>query len=150
MLTVPATPNRLRWLIILYGISVFIWLGQEDNQTTGVAFLGTVGGIIFTVLWIQNRWGGKRISVSIALTVLTITGSLGGAGSAIWTAGLMLFKNVRHAHIFPDYPFEMIGAMLARAPAWAIAGGLIGLAIGLLWSALYPEPMGIPLAESQD
>jgi hypothetical protein len=48
----------------------------------------------------------------------------------------MFFKNARHGHLFPDYTLEMMLAMLSRAPAWAIAGGLFGLSLGLGWLAL--------------
>ena len=43
-----------------------------------------------------------------------LTGSLIGALSALASALLMLFKDLRHGHIFPDYPPEMMLAMLER------------------------------------
>ncbi len=62
-----------------------------------------------------------------------------GLGGSVATAGLMFFKNARHAHVFPDYPAGMLLATLERAPMWAAAGGLIGLSVGLGCLALYEK-----------
>jgi hypothetical protein len=50
----------------------------------------------------------------------------------------MLLKSAAHAHTYPDYPLPLLGATLARSPAWATAGALIGLGSALLWIALSP------------
>ena len=66
----------------------------------------------------------------------TMLGAIIGIGSSLITALLMLLKNARHSHFFPDFPPGQIGAIIERAPVWALAGGLIGLGLGLLWNAL--------------
>jgi hypothetical protein len=63
-------------------------------------------------------------------------GAAVGLGASIATAALMFFKDARHAHLYPDYPAEQMGAVLQRAPGWALAGALFGLALSLAWLAV--------------
>jgi hypothetical protein len=62
-----------------------------------------------------------------------LLGGIVGLGGALSSAGFMFFKNALHAHAFWDYPPGMVGAMLSRAPSWALAGALAGLGMGCLW-----------------
>jgi hypothetical protein len=48
----------------------------------------------------------------------------------------MLFKDARHAHLYPDYPPPILGAMLARLPAWSLAGGLATVGLAILFAAV--------------
>jgi presenilin-like A22 family membrane protease len=62
----------------------------------------------------------------------------------------MLIKNGLHAHLFPDYPFGLIASVIARAPAWALAGSLAGLALMLVWAAKRPHaPTASPYKQSE-
>ena len=61
-----------------------------------------------------------------------LSGALIGALTALATALLMLFKNLRHGHLFPDYPLDMLLDTLERLPYWSLAGALAGLGIGFL------------------
>lgn len=60
-------------------------------------------------------------------------GGITGILTALLSSLLMLFKNVRHAHQSPDFPFEQIKDVLIRTPIWMVIGMLMGLSIGLLW-----------------
>ena len=66
----------------------------------------------------------------------TLAGALIGASASAITAALMLFKDLRHAHPFPDFPPAMILGMLERLPPWMLAGALAGLGIALLLNLL--------------
>ena len=68
--------------------------------------------------------------------IITGAGFATGALSSIITSLLMLFKNVRHDHAFPDFPPQVIFSTLERLPVWAIAGALIGFGLSLLASVL--------------
>jgi hypothetical protein len=48
----------------------------------------------------------------------------------------MLFKDARHAHLYPDYPPALLGAMLARLPAWSLAGALAVVGIAIILAAV--------------
>ena len=61
-----------------------------------------------------------------------VAGAAFGALASLSTFALMLFKDLRHAHAFPDFPPHMLLGMLERLPVWALAGGLAGLGIGIL------------------
>lgn len=138
-MTFPKRIYGFRWLLILWAVITFVWLSREDSDVLGVVTLSVWGAVLICGSWIINRIAGKSVSPSIALLSTAITGAIMGISTSLLTAFLMLFKNVRHAHIFPDYPFELIGAMLQRAPVWGLAGALFGIAIGLLWIAFTPH-----------
>jgi len=128
-------PNLItRLLIILAGITVLLWSGVEDNNVIGVTVLGTLLTILGVSVFIMSRFGGLELTQSSVLKLSPIVGGLIGAGSAISIVLLMLFKNVRHAHVFPDYPPQMMLDTLTRLPLWTISGGLIALGLALLWS----------------
>lgn len=128
-----------RWPLILYGLAVFFWLGPEDNHIWPVVLLGTTGALLAVYSWTAHRLQGQTVRDRQVVLLLAAMGSASGLGASVVTALLMLFKNARHAHIFPDYPAGMMGAILERAPLWALAGGLVGLGLGLLWLALHND-----------
>ncbi|MEQ8672935.1 MAG: hypothetical protein RIC84_06945 [Aggregatilineales bacterium] len=136
---VPARIVGFRWLVICWAVIIFFWLSREDSDVLGVVLLGIWGAMLFCGSWITRNLGGRHVSRSSAVGVCLLGGGVVGIMTGLITAGLMFFKNVRHAHIFPDYPFEMIGAILERVPIWGIAGALFGLAGGLMWIAIRPH-----------
>lgn len=132
--------GRSRWIIIGYGIALFIWLRLEDNAVWTAAVLGVgLAWLIFRPpppspaplrregaslarvppLHVERAAGGEVRFI--------LRGALIGGGGAVVAAVLMLLKTGSHAHVFPDYPLGVILAMLERAPVWALAGALIGL-----------------------
>jgi hypothetical protein len=136
---IPKMDNRARWTAILYGLVIFIWLGFEDSSALPVALLGTGLAGLVVLLSLIGRLGGRMIPARLFTPGLILTGGIVGTGASLSAAMLMFFKNARHAHVFPDYPWPMIAAMLERAPAWALAGMLVGLALALLWQASKAE-----------
>ena len=135
----PARIVGLRWLVICWAIITFFWLSREDSDVVGVVLLGLWGAMLFCGSWITRNLGNKRLSRSSFVFMCLLGGGVIGIATSLITAGLMFFKNVRHAHVFPDYPFELIGAILARTPIWGVAGALFGLACGLMWIAIQPH-----------
>ncbi|MCY4072460.1 MAG: hypothetical protein OXG60_14285 [Chloroflexi bacterium] len=126
--------TRFRLWLILLGIALFFWLGKEDNDVLAVTALGlilagtTVWWLIFLRRRLDNRATGK-LSVHLGM----LAGICAGALASFFAALLMLLKDLRHGHIFPDYPPELIIATLERLPPWSLAGGLIGLGLSLLF-----------------
>lgn len=122
--------NLRLWLVAL-AIIIFVWSGLEDHDVIGVTILGA--GLASTLFgWkLASRF---KSSTRPWLTIAAISGALIGALACLMTVALMVFKDLRHGHLFPDYPPKLILAMLERLPIWAIAGGLIGISIGLLLS----------------
>lgn len=120
------------WLILL-GIALFFWLGKEDNHVLGVITLGLIlaGTSVWWLIFLRRRSdiaASGKLSVQLGI----LAGICVGALSSFFAALLMLLKDLRHAHIFPDYPPELIIATLERLPPWSLAGGLIGLGLSLL------------------
>ena len=117
-----------RGSLLLIGLAILLWSGLEDSDATAVTALGALSSISLTLLLLSRLSAGQRVRSSH----IALAGALAGALASLCIAALMLFKNLRHAHIFPDYPAEMLLVVLERLPLWAIAGGLAGLGIGLL------------------
>ena len=110
------------------GLAILFWSGLEDSDAGAVTLLGALSSLSFT-LWLLSRVATGH---ALKLLYFGLSGALVGALAALCTATLMLFKNLRHAHVFPDYPAAMLLAALERLPLWAIAGALAGLGLGLL------------------
>ncbi len=121
--------NKLwRGILVLVGIAILVWSGVEDNDAMLAAALGLLTATAASMNLLHSRAGSRAVNVMFAAMVGLLTGGL----SSLATAALMLFKDLRHGHVFPDYPPEMIMAVLKRLPPWAFAGGLAGIGIGLL------------------
>ncbi len=124
--------NRSRHLLVVTGIAVLLWSGLEDNDALAVSALGSLLATAASMTLLDSqpfRAICRRLSLPKRMA---LSGASIGALASVTTALLMLFKDLRHAHIFPDYPPEMMLATLERMPIWALAGGLAGIGIGLL------------------
>ena len=75
-------------------------------------------------------------------------GAVSGAFSSICAVLLMLFKDARHAHLYPDYPPRILGAMLSRLPAWLVAGALAAIGVVLLLSMFHRRMFNATSPES--
>lgn len=124
--------NPSRHLLVVTGIAVLLWSGLEDNDAVVVTLLGSLLATAASLMLLDSRPFGatfRRISLPKRMA---LAGAFAGALTSVATPLLMLFKDLRHAHVFPDYPLEMVLATLERMPLWALAGGLAGLGIGIL------------------
>ncbi len=117
---------------MLTGLGILIWSGYEDRDALAVTALGFSAAACFTQYLLSSSRGHSAPAPGRELSFAVLSGTLIGTLTALATALLMLFKNLRHAHVFPDYPLEMMLAILQRMPYWALAGGLAGLGIGIL------------------
>ena len=126
--TVPAANGLWRNVLIVAGVGILLWSGLEDIDASGAAAFGMLSSVAVTMILLRTRLAGRANTIMQTALV----GSLAGALSSIITAALMLFKDLRHAHPFPDFPPIMIVGVLERLPYWAAAGALAGIGIGLL------------------
>jgi hypothetical protein len=138
-LSIPKADSRVIFLMVGYGIILLVWLSLEDNGTLSVALLGTGATILYSSVWLLKRSGGQVLPLRLWLPGLILFGGILGALSTLTTTLLMFFKTGWHGHIFPDYPPQMLLAMLQRLPVWMLAGALIGLAIALIKIAVTPS-----------
>lgn len=140
MISIPKPNNKLRWLIIGYTIFIFIWTGRESTNIRTMTLISFGITLLAITTWTLNRYGGQQISVRTGAMMFTLIGAIIGFGTTVTTAVMMMFINIRHSHIRPDYPPELVGAILQRSPLWAVAGVLVGLALILFWVAVQPTP----------
>lgn len=128
--------RRVRWLAIGYAIMLFLWMSTEDNAPLTVSVLGLVGTLLIAAGQATRSPTKPPAETTQAsgwpLLLGAWWGGLIGAGASVFTAGLMFFKTAWHSHLFPDFPIEMMLAMLLRAPVWGLAGALMGVALVLL------------------
>ena len=126
------TSNRSRHLLVVAGIAILLWSSLEDIDALAVTLLGL---LLATALgsWLVDSMpfngNGRHLSRPKRMA---LAGTGIGALTSVTTSLLMLFKNLRHAHVFPDYPPAMMLATLERMPLWALAGGLAGIGLGIL------------------
>lgn len=128
--------RHARLIALIYGVAAFLWLRLEDNGVLPAVLVGVGGALVGGGVWAMRQFGSRAFRLPYALIGAALFGALVGLASAPATAAAMLIKNGLHAHLTPDYPFGLIAAILARAPAWALAGALAGLGLMLAWVAL--------------
>jgi hypothetical protein len=131
-LKLPKPDYRARFLLMGYGLILFIWMSLEDNGTLTVSLLGTGLATALILYQVFERFAGKELAMRFFFPLFIGFGALIGAASSIATFLLMFFKTAWHGHGFPDYPLELMRDMLFRLPAWALAGALIALSVTLL------------------
>jgi hypothetical protein len=130
----PPPDYRLRLGTLFWCGITFFWMSVEDTSAVTVAILGSGLAVFLMLWWLGQQYGGQRFSLRLGLLVLMLSGAIVGGGAVVLITFLMFFKTAWHAHLFPDYPIEMMLAMLMRLPVWGIAGALLGLGVGLLVS----------------
>lgn len=135
LFTFPRLDYRFRLVVIGYGLVFLLWMSLEDTHTEPVVVLGVALSLLVSLRTLLRRLGGQEVSIRQLLLILAFSGGLVGVGASISTALLMFFKNAWHAHLFLDFPPGIMLAILERAPAWGLAGVLIGIGIGLSWLA---------------
>lgn len=123
-------------MAIGYGGVLMIWLSTENASIWLTVVLGLGLALMIVTLGVLHWMGGRTIN--LARGWLVLLGIITGTLSPITTFFLMLFKNVQHSHIVPDFSNEVMSEILVRTPAWALAGGLIGGAVMLMGLAV-PE-----------
>ena len=135
----PVFDTRLRWLVIAYGLVMLAWMSTEANDIRLVTLLGCIGAVLIAVLQVTQRVGGQILSRRAWIFGAAWIGALIGAGVSLLTAAFMFTKTAWHSHLFPDYPVEMMIAVLLRAPVWALAGAMLLLAGALLLIIWHPQ-----------
>lgn len=147
---IPVPGRRIRLIAIGYGVALFAWMSVEDNAIWPVALYGLGLAALIVNLAISDKMNGRFISPRYLPFAGVLWGALVGLSASLAVVGLMFFKNAVHAHFFLDYPPELMLAMLGRAPAWTIAGGLAGIGLALAWLSILPkknEPTPEEMAE---
>jgi hypothetical protein len=131
-LRIPPRPLWLSLVNLLFGIAVLLWLSIEDNGWI-VTIYGALGSLLLVAhLMFKILQTRQTLTPRSALIVGFLVGASWGASAIILTMLLMLMKTSLHGHLYPDYSFPLIFGMVARLPAWSVAGGLIGLATVML------------------
>jgi hypothetical protein len=140
-ITIPQRRPRHTYSAALFGVVILVWLSTEDTTMILTSLLGL--GISFGVIGmaLMHRVGGRPIAPQYWIPAAVGLGALAGPSTVFTTFMLMLFKNVQHSHITPDFPVETMGDIWLRVPAWTVAGALLGGAWALARIATHrPSP----------
>ena len=123
--------------LALLGIVILLWSGREDQGVGAVTALGWLLAGLTVALDLMSRFGGRRLDAPALLKLTALGGAAAGALASLATILLMLFKNLLHSHVYPDYPPQLMLGALERLPTWGLAGGLTGLGLGFMamWTA---------------
>jgi len=133
--TIPSRNDLSRLLMVALGIVILVWSGVEDHDVITVTALGLLLSLATVTFYMMSRFGGRTLGLpQLAFSF----GAAVGAFSSVMTVLLMLFKDLRHGHIYPDYPPQLMLAILERLPLWTLAGGLAGLGLGFLLGLWMP------------
>jgi hypothetical protein len=131
----PSKSSVLSPFFLLYGLAALLWLSVEDNAMLPVTLFGWVGAALAVLHW--GRRYLRNPGVAYRLVAMTALGGAAGAAAALITPALMLLKTGMHSHINPDYLPGQFLAVFDLAPIWALAGGLAGLGLALVWVAVH-------------
>ena len=123
--------------LALLGIVILLWSGREDQGVGAVTTLGWMLAGLTVALDLMSRFGGRRLDAPALLKLTALGGAATGVLASLATILLMLFKNLLHSHVYPDYPPQLMLGVLERLPTWGLAGGLAGLGLGFvaMWTA---------------
>lgn len=135
MFSIPSPDYKNRLLIVALGIIILVWSGLEDNQMWGVTLLGWILAIVSIVSFILSRFGDRTYQSTTLIKLSPLVGASIGASASLATTLLMIFKTIRHSHVYPDYPPQLIFAILELLPIWTLSSGLITLGLSLVWLA---------------
>lgn len=124
--TVPSRTLWMRWNAIICALAIFVWSTPEEDRPVFAALLGLWLSLTVLAGWAVGKYTGAEVRGWRALAALGAFGAGTGAGANLAAVLLMVFKDVRHAHPYPDFPPEILAAMLQRLPAWTLAGALFG------------------------
>jgi hypothetical protein len=134
-LTIPSLTNRYIVGCLGYGVVILGWLTPEGNAVWFASLLGVGLAYLLLGLGLQHWWGGHTLSCKHWMPLSILLGLGGGLAASLCTFLLMLIKNVQHSHLVLDFPSEVLLGTLERTPAWMVAGGLIHLALLLIYIA---------------
>lgn len=129
-----------RLALLLNGMGALFWLALEDPSPWPPLSLGAAFSGLLTLQFIATRLRAGKPGWRLALLLYPGAGLLAGAGACLLAVGLMVFKNVRHAHSVPDFPAERLLLILQLAPQMALFGALAGLALGICSLLLQDRP----------
>lgn len=134
--TLPHRTLWWRWNAIACAIAILVWSTPEEDRLIFPALLGV--WLAVSIVWrtLTNRFAGQTLRGVRLIAAAALSGAASGALSSICAVLLMIFKDARHAHLYPEYPPVLLGAMLARLPAWTLAGLLLALGLILCLSTL--------------
>ncbi|MCA9910276.1 MAG: hypothetical protein KC519_16570 [Anaerolineae bacterium] len=121
----------LRWVTLVWGTAILVWLSLEDSSPVPVAILATGASLLLLGTQVLHRVTLDAVNERYIFPISAAFGALSGASTAITTAILMLLKTGMHAHGVPDYSFVQMMGMVERAPLWALAGALLAIGIAL-------------------
>lgn len=132
-LTLPSIPSLWRRLALIGGgLAVFFWLRLEDHGVVTALIMAVIVSALALAFWLWPRLAARTWTPPTLILAAALTGGLFGLLTAVSAALLMLLKNGFHGHLNPDYPAGILLDTLARAPAWALAGALLGLAVAFV------------------
>ncbi|NIM93449.1 MAG: hypothetical protein GTO18_07035 [Anaerolineales bacterium] len=117
----------------LAGISIFFWIGYEDQGLLAVTLIASLLALAIAVE-VFNRWerahpGGGATSMLHSTVVGMLFGALVGPIAVL----LALIKLSLHQHSVPDFTINDLGLLIQSSLGWSLVGALMGMGGGLIF-----------------
>lgn len=125
--------RRFKLAIGIVGIFTAVWMVTEGDLLRDVLLAASL--LLVGLMAIARRWSGLRaLPPSRTVALGAAAGLAYGMGLVLLTLFLMAVKTGLHAH-GPEYTAHELFWVWRQLPLWAVAGGLVGLGVGLLAAA---------------
>lgn len=136
---IPSRTDQHVYLTVFLGVMTLVWLSTESTYMPLTAALGLAWAFAIAALFVMHNFSQRVLQGRLLWLSAIVFGVFVGVLAAVISFFLMLFKNVQHAHLTPDFPNATLLGMLARAPVWGLAGALFGGAAVFYLYATYEE-----------
>jgi hypothetical protein len=127
---IPAQIPGLKLLTVLTGIYAALWISLEGRVWRVVVMAVGVTAVSLLHL-LQNKLGGRAVSLWQWLGITAVLGLCLGGGSGLLTLVFMAVKTGIHAH-GPEFTLSQIQWVSQQTPLWVIVGLLTGIGLGML------------------
>jgi hypothetical protein len=127
---IPAQLPGLKLLTVLTGIYAALWISLEGRVWRVVVMAVGVTAVSLLHL-LQNKLGGRTVSLWQWLSITAVLGLCLGGGSGLLTLVFMAVKTGIHAH-GPEFTLSQIQWVSQQTPLWVIIGLLTGIGLGML------------------
>ncbi|MBP6016767.1 MAG: hypothetical protein KA586_08610 [Candidatus Promineofilum sp.] len=122
--------RRFKLTLGIVGVFTAVWMVTEGDLGRDVVLAGSL--LLVGLMALMRRWSWIRTLPPGKTVLLGVAGGLAyGIGLVLLTLFLMAVKTGLHAHGLEYTSYQLVWVW-RQLPLWVVAGGLMGLSVGLL------------------
>lgn len=123
----PPTPRWLRYLALILGIIILLWLPVEDVSERGPVLLSAA----LCAWWAARFLIYDHPKAKAFWLRYLLCGALAGLATTPVALLLMIFKSGLHGHAAPDFTPAQMQSVIIRTPLWVGSGILLSFGVAL-------------------